>query len=167
MILFKTEAGQRAIKDRSVTVTPRQRSAFILFDGKRTVDEVIAAGLGVTREDVEQMMVLGLLVPAEGSVPVQAAVAPSPVPTTATLASPSPAVVLAAPAATAVSHQQRYQAAYPIATKLTAALGLRGFKLNLAVEAAANWEELVGLAPKIRAAVGVDRAVELDRALGI
>ena len=66
-----------------------------------------------------------------------------------------------------MSHQQRYQAAYPIATRLTAALGLRGFKLNLAVEAAANWEELVGLAPKIRAAVGTDRAVELDRALGI
>lgn len=164
MILFKTEAGQRAIKDRSVTVTPRQRSAFILFDGKRTMDEVIAAGLGVTREDVEQMMVLGLLVPAEGADPAQAAAAPSPVAATVAPDSPSSAV---APAASVLSHQQRYQAAYPIATKLTAALGLRGFKLNLAVEAAANWEELVGLAPKIRAAVGVDRAVELDRALGI
>ena len=157
MILFKTEAGQQALKDRSVSVTPRQRSAFILFDGKRTMDEVIAAGLGVTREDVEQMMSLGLLVPAEGAAQVQAS--------TATTASASAAPALAsAPVAT---HQQRYQAAYPIATKLTAALGLRGFKLNLAVEAAATWEELVGLAPKIRAAVGVERAVELDRALGI
>ena len=79
MILFKTEAGQRAIKDRSVTVTPRQRSAFILFDGKRTMDEVIAAGLGVTREDVEQMMALGLLVPADGAAP-SPAVAPAPSP---------------------------------------------------------------------------------------
>ena len=156
MILFKTEAGQQALKDRSVSVTPRQRSAFILFDGKRTMDEVIAAGLGVTREDVELMMSLGLLVPAEGSAPLES-IAPA-------------APVAAAPAtapAPAMTHQQRYQAAYPIATKLTAGLGLRGFKLNLAVEAAANWEELVGLAPKIRAAVGVDRALELDRALGI
>ena len=163
MILFKTEAGQRAIKDRSVTVTPRQRSAFILFDGKRSMDEVVAAGLGVTREDVEQMVALGLLVPADGTAPVvQTAAAPSP----AAAAAPSP-VPADTPAAAPMSHQQRYQAAYPIATKLTAALGLRGFKLNLAVEAAANWEELVGLAPKIRAAVGTDRAVELDRALGI
>ena len=163
MILFKTEAGQRAIKDRSVIVTPRQRSAFILFDGKRSMDEVVAAGLGVTREDVEQMVALGLLVPADGTAPVvQTAAAPSP----AAAAAPSP-VPADTPAAAPMSHQQRYQAAYPIATKLTAALGLRGFKLNLAVEAAANWEELVGLAPKIRAAVGTDRAVELDRALGI
>ena len=159
MILFKTEAGQQALKDRSVSVTPRQRSAFILFDGKRTMDEVVAAGLGVTREDVEQMMSLGLLVPAEGSAPLLPA-APS-----AGSAEVAPAPATAA--APAMTHQQRYQAAYPIATKLTAGLGLRGFKLNLAVEAAATWEELVGLAPKIRAAVGIDRALELDRALGI
>ena len=165
MILFKTEAGQRAIKDRSVTVTPRQRSAFILFDGKRTMDEVVAAGLGVTREDVEQMVALGLLMPADGAAPVvQAAAAPSPAVVAVSAPSPAPAD---RQAAAPMSHQQRYQAAYPIATRLTAALGLRGFKLNLAVEAAATWEELVGLAPKIRAAVGADRAVELDRALGI
>ncbi|MBS0339699.1 MAG: hypothetical protein JSS56_04185 [Proteobacteria bacterium] len=160
MILFKTEAGQQALKDRSVGVTPRQRSAFILFDGKRTMDEVIGAGLGVTRGDIEQMMTLGLLVPADGAVPTQASVAPVPA-AAAGAAAPSPA------SAPAMSHQQRYQAAYPIATRLTAGLGLRGFKLNLAVEAATNWEELVGLAPKIRVAVGADRAIELDRALGI
>ena len=157
MILFKTEAGQQALKDRSITLTPRQRSAFILFDGKRSMDDVVAAGLGVTREDIEQMMSLGLLVPAEGGAqfaPQAQASAPAAGPDNG-------------PGNPALSHQQRYQAAYPIAAKLTAGLGLRGFKLNLAVEAAATWEELVGLAPKIRAAVGVDRAVELDRALGI
>ena len=35
MILVKTEAGQQVLKDRSLRLTPRQRSAFILFDGKR------------------------------------------------------------------------------------------------------------------------------------
>jgi hypothetical protein len=159
MILCKTETGQQALKDRSVSVTPRQRSAFILFDGRRSMDDVIAAGLGVTREDIEQMMSLGLLLPADGAVPVQAG---------ASTAAAVPATVPNdAPATSLVSHQQRYQAAYPVATRLTAGLGLRGFKLNLAVEAAANWEELVGLAPKIRAAVGADRALEFDRALGI
>jgi len=159
MILCKTESGQQALKERSVSVTPRQRSAFILFDGKRSIDEVIGAGLGVSREDVEQMMSLGLLVPVDGQ-PL-AAFAPQAAPAAAVPAAP------VAESGPAVSHQQRYQAAYPVATKLTAGLGLRGFKLNLAVEAATTWEELVGLAPKIRAAVGADRAVELDRALGI
>ncbi|MBS0451066.1 MAG: hypothetical protein JSS14_07115 [Proteobacteria bacterium] len=166
MILFKTEAGQQALKDRSVTVTPRQRSAFILFDGKRTMDEVVGAGLGVTRGDIEQMMTLGLLVPADGVVPAQAAAA-APATLAPVAAGTAPGPAPGAAGAPALSHQQRYQAAYPIATRLTAGLGLRGFKLNLAVEAAANWEELVGLAPKIRAAVGVDRAIEFDRALGI
>jgi len=162
MILFKTEAGQQALKDRSIPVTPRQRSAFILFDGKRSLDDVLGAGLGVSREDVEQMMALGLLVPADGAVmPARAAAAEVATPAAAQAAAPADA------GAPTLTHQQRYQAAYPVATRLTAALGLRGFKLNLAVEAAANWEELVGLAPKIRAAVGAERAVELDRALGI
>ena len=160
MILCKSDTGQQALKDRSVSVTPRQRSAFILFDGKRSMDDVIGAGLGVTREDVEQMMSLGLLVPAAGQPAVQPAAASA-------AAAAGPAATGAVAPEAGVSHQQRYQTAYPVATRLTASLGLRGFKLNLAVEAAATWEELVGLAPKIRAAVGADRALELDRALGI
>ena len=69
MILVKTEAGQLALKDRTVRLTPRQRSAFILFDGRRSVNEVLAAGLGVLPEDVDQMVELGLLgrVGTEGS----------------------------------------------------------------------------------------------------
>ena len=39
--------------------------------------------------------------------------------------------------------RRRYQSAYPLATKLTASLGLRGFRLNLAVEAAGSYEELL------------------------
>jgi len=35
---------------------------------------------------------------------------------------------------------ERYAEAYPIATQLTADLGLRGFRLNLAVEAALDYE---------------------------
>jgi hypothetical protein len=37
MILVKTDTGQQVFKDRSVRLTPRQRSAFILFDGRRSV----------------------------------------------------------------------------------------------------------------------------------
>jgi hypothetical protein len=59
MILVKTDVGQQALKDRSVPLTPRQRSAFILFDGKRSVDDVIAAGMGITAEDIDQMVDAG------------------------------------------------------------------------------------------------------------
>jgi hypothetical protein len=63
------------------------------------------------------------------------------------------------------SSQQRYQDAYPIATRLTASLGLRGFRLNLAVEAAGNYEQLGQLAPKIREAVGQEKYAPLEDAL--
>jgi hypothetical protein len=39
----KTTEGQQAFRDRSVALSARQRSAFILFDGQRTVAEVLAA----------------------------------------------------------------------------------------------------------------------------
>ncbi len=67
MILVKTEAGQRVLKDRSIPLTPRQRTAFILCDGKRTVDDVLQAGMGVTREDIDQMVAHGLLGPVGGA----------------------------------------------------------------------------------------------------
>ncbi|MCR6474955.1 hypothetical protein NU688_02210 [Variovorax sp. ZS18.2.2] len=147
MILVKTPAGHQALKDRSVPLTPRQRSAFILFDGKRSVDEVLANGMGIVREDIDHMVALGLLEPAEGSAPAEA-----------TPAAP-------AAGASARSKQQRYKDAYPIAIQLTGSLGLMGFRLNLQVEGATSYEDLLALAPKIRAAVGPEKAAALDKAL--
>ena len=63
------------------------------------------------------------------------------------------------------SPKERYQAAYPIATELTAGLGLRGFRLNLAVEGAGSFDDLAALAPRIREAVGDDKFERLDQAL--
>ncbi|MCJ0761755.1 hypothetical protein [Variovorax terrae] len=145
----KTETGQQALKDRSVALTPRQRSAFILFDGKRSLVEVLkaTAGLGVTAEDVEYLVQTGLLAGAPGDPGIP-------------LAEPA-----AAPAGGQASAQERYQRAYPIATQLTASLGLRGFRLNLAVEATGSYEQLLALAPKIREAVGPEKFQPLERAL--
>ena len=162
MIYAKTETGQRVVKDRSVPLAPRQRSAFILFDGKRTVEGVLAAtaGMGVTQEDIRMMADSGLLALVE--LPSVAG-APSAQPV-ATAAAP----VAAAPAEQAPSGrspQQRYQEAYPIATQLTANLGLRGVLLNLAVEGAGSFEKLLELAPKIRDAVGAEKYTRLDQAL--
>ena len=59
----------------------------------------------------------------------------------------------------------RYSRAYPLATQLTADLGLRGFKLNLAVESAQGFDGLVALLPRLRTAVGDDRLRPLEDAL--
>jgi len=165
MILIKTEMGHQVMKDRSVRLTPRQRSAFILFDGRRSVANVLGAGMGVAQEDIDQLVDLGLLgrlAEASGA-PVPRAEAPGAV--VAEVAPPPVQTASAVPAAPARSPQQRYQDAYPIAIRLTASLGLRGFRLNLAVEAATTCDELAALAPKIRAAVGPEKAAALEQAL--
>jgi hypothetical protein len=164
MILVKTEAGQQALKDRSIRLTPRQRSAFILCDGKRSVSEVLEAGMGIAREDIDQMVELGLLGQVGGTAEAANAAAVS-----EPAASAAPAIEVqkeAAHPAQGRTNQQRYKDAYPIATQLTGSLGLRGFRLNLSVEGTSTYEELVALAPKIRDAVGPEKAAALDRALG-
>jgi len=177
MILVKTQAGQQIFKDRSVRLTPRQRSAFILFDGKRTIGDVLDAGMGIGQDDIDQMVELGMLgevgdssepsansanvvpsQPAGLAVVLNKAAAPVAV---SGVAAASPVPV----AATGRSTQLRYQEAYPIATRLTAGLGLRGFRLNLSVEGATTYEQLAALAPKIKAAVGDEKADPLERAL--
>ena len=44
-------------------------------------------------------------------------------------------------------------------------MGLRGFRLNLAVEGAGSFEDLATLAPKIRELVGDEKFARLDKAL--
>ncbi len=139
----KTEVGQLAFKERSPQLSAKQRSAFILFDGVKTLEQVLAAtaGLGVTPADVDHMVQQGFIAAAQAAAPEGAAGGGERTP------------------------QQRYSDAYPLATKLTATLGLRGFKLNLAVEAASGYDDLLALLPKIQDAVGAQAAAELERAL--
>jgi hypothetical protein len=153
MRYVKTEAGQKALKDRSL-LAPRQRAAFILFDGKRSLKEVLEAtvGLGVTVDELVQLVELGLLEPDPQSIREQAdklGIA---------------AAVIPEKESSDIEND-RYKKAYPLAVQLTSALGLRGFRLNLAVEGAADVEALRALLPKIRETVGADKCRELERAL--
>lgn len=176
MILVKTPLGQQALKDRHGDLTPRQRSAFILFDGKRALEQVLAAtaAMGITVADVKTMVDRGLLQLQEGATgspaSLDATAAPGGMAT-----GPSPAIEVgdgqpalvadAAAPAGARAPMDRYQAAYPIATALTAELGLRGFRLNLAVEGVRGFDELAALAPRIRDAVGDAKFARLQQAL--
>ncbi len=156
MKLVKTETGQQAFKARSPLFSARQRTAFIMFDGNKTVEQVVAgaAGLGLTQDDVDHMLEQNFLAPAPGE---------------AFLAEVHAQQVAADEAVAnsfkAHSAQDRYKEAKPLATKLTAGLGLRGFRLNLAVEAAGGFEELLALLPKIKDAVGAKECAELERTL--
>lgn len=171
MIYTKTSLGQLAFQNRSVPLTPRQRSAFILFDGKRGVFEVMkaAAGLGVTPEDVSHLVSLGLLETAEQ--PAAAALPPDSAKASFGASQQAPPAPSASMPALSVNGlpsdfaQVHYSKAYPIATRLTAGLGLRGFRLNLAVEAAGDLDKLRELAPRIRDAVGPEKFLALERAL--
>lgn len=143
MIPVKTASGHQVLKDRSVKLTPRQRAALILVDGKRSLAAVLEAtsAAGICRADLERLFELELVEPLPAAAPAQ-------------------------PAEALLSPQERYAAAYPIATRLTSALGLRGVRLNLAVEAATGYEELLAVAARIREAVGTDKYAPLQDALG-
>jgi hypothetical protein len=155
--LSKTDLGHRVLQDRSVALSQPQRAALILLDGRHTVAEVLAAtaSIGVTNDDIELLVSSGLVHrPATKPGSVARASGPQ--------RGPAGSPGAAEPSRTS---QQRYQDAYPIAARLTASLGLRGFLLNLAVEGALNFEQLRALSPRIREAVGSKAFAELDRAL--
>lgn len=166
MKYLKTEAGQKALKDRVPPLSARQRSLLIMCDGQRTQSQLVevAQGLGGDAGDLEQLVALGLIEPVAAPEPTagravasaRAGAAPASAPATA----PGSASRLSPEAAA-----RRYQAAYPIATRLTASLGLRGFRLNLAVERASGYDELAALLPQLTEALGAERVEALRRAL--
>jgi hypothetical protein len=154
MRLTKTEVGKKAISDRSIALSPRQRSALIIFNGERSLDDVLTmlVGLGFTKADVDHMLSLGLL--EEVNKPVAS--------------KPDEPIKTSEPLGGFVElneAQSRYKLAYPLATQLTASLGFRGFRLNLAVEAAGSYSQLVQLFPKIKEAAGAEKSLALENAL--
>ena len=163
----KTQAGQLAFKERSALLSARQRAAFILFDGIKPVEQVLAvtSSLGISRLDVDHMVTHGFLQETNSSsvTATTAGVAPP-----AVAAARTPVTPVGSPIRSSVSSrtpQERYRQAWPIATQLIATLGLRGFQLNLAIEAASGYDELLALFPKIAAAVGVKQCAALEQAL--
>jgi hypothetical protein len=159
MHLTKTEAGKKAVGDRSITLSPRQRSALIIFNGERSLDDVLTmlVGLGFTKADVDHMVSLGLLEEVKQQAVVKETV---PAKNTESLGG-----FVELNEAQMNEAQSRYKLAYPLATQLTAGLGLRGFRLNLAVEAAGSYSQLVQLFPKIKEAAGAEKSLALENAL--
>ena len=177
MVYVKTEDGQRAFRERSAIFSARQRAAFILFDGVKSVEQVLAAttSFGVTGLDIEHMVTQGCLMEVAtsgllaGAATTPSKASPAPVvaaaPASALVPVPAPASALNAPPINQRTPQERYSRAKPLATQLTASLGLRGFLLNLGVESASGYDDLLALFPKIQSAVGAKKCAELERVL--
>ncbi|MGQ0711872.1 MAG: hypothetical protein ACT4NV_19225 [Rhodoferax sp.] len=155
MKYIKTEAGQLAFKQRSAQITPRQRSVFILFDGAKTVEQVLAAtaGLGADMSDVEALAGHGFLAPAPAQAPSAAPGAKAP---------ERPAAEPAAPSQGAAQGVDRFIQAKIMATQLSASIGLRGFMLNMLIEEAENLRDIEQLLPKLRSAVGAKACEPLE-----
>lgn len=153
MYLVKTPEGQQAFKERHSDLSQRLRSAFLLFDGQRSLMQVLEAtsALGVVKDDILALVDRGWLTTRESSAAAPASESGSPSLAPAELASGV--------------GQKRFQKAYPMAVSITGALGLKGFRLNLAVEAAMGYEQLAELAPRIRDAAGEKAYMPLHRAL--
>ncbi|MFD1712236.1 hypothetical protein FVQ98_04185 [Ottowia sp. GY511] len=170
MIYQKTELGQRAMKDRhAVEITRAQRSALILLDGQRSTASVLDAtlSLGVSREDIDRLAELGLIATMPGSASADMPRGDAQLTdfASSTLAARHGPMDLPVAPNNEEERVRRYKKAYPLATQITATLGLRGFKLNLAVESAQGFDGLIELLPKIRAAVGDERVQPLRDAL--
>ena len=119
--------------------------AFILFDGEKPVDEVLAAtaGAGVTQADIDHLVAQGFLAEeVQQTMPMQLE-----------------------EAVHSRIRQDRFDLAKPIATQLVASLGPRGFRLNLAVDEAVGYDDLLNLLPKIQEAVGPNASRPLEDAL--
>ena len=177
MVYTKTQLGQLAFKERSVLMSNRQRSLFLLMDGARSVDQilVLTRALSITPVDIDHLVssgfIEGVVESAQAATPAKPRItSTSPPPSTPN--SPSPAVdtaPLAPDAGAALSSpatsQERFAQAWPMATQLTAGMGLRGFRFNLAIEGASGYDDLLALFPKIQAAVGHEKCAALERVL--
>jgi hypothetical protein len=153
MRYIKTDAGKLAVSDRSTSLSSRQRSALIIINGERSLEVLLkmVEGLGVTLADIEHMEAQGLIAKVVDAKPLE------------TVAISSNVVIESNVELNEA--QLRYSRAYPLATQLTAKMGLRGFRLNLAVEAAGSYSQLIELFPKIKEAVGAEKAMGLEKAL--
>lgn len=143
MRYIKSEAGQQAWKDRSPAMSLRQRSGFVMFDGKRSLSEVMAS-TPITQQDVEEMASLGFIVAMEP---------------------PSGASPPARVVEEQLRERLRFERAYALAVELTADLGINGLSLNLEVEAVQTEQELLDLLPRLKSRLPAPKYATLERTL--
>lgn len=162
MTVRKTPLGGQVMRDRSVALSQQQRSALILFDGKRTVEEVLRAtsALGVTAADIEVLFNEGLLETDE--VDVHAGQATNPGDASDDIV---PTVPSALGASLPVPNDLRFKQALNLAIELVSNAGFKGFGLTLELTGVSNMERLRALAPEMQRVIGYEKFKPLNELL--
>jgi hypothetical protein len=147
MILITTAAGQQALAVQDALLTSCMRTICLLCDGQRSLGQVLGAtaGLGACADDVRTLLELGWL--------------------RAGVCAPSDAPGFDMEGINLAQQQARYTEGLRWARQLAKGLGIRGLRLLVAVESAADYTQLTSLLPRIREAVGSTRAAILELVL--
>jgi len=183
LILKKTDKGMEALRARDPALPHRMRPAFIMFDGQKSIEQVMAlapsaGGQLQVLEDIKQLLQQGLLEllrpsdagqpPSNASDIIDSLAVPAPMPPPAAAAAPvaAPATASNAPAAAAISnHSERYIKAYAAASQLVSGLGLKGFRLQLQLEKAQGYDGLVAILPKLREVIDAKKLRPIEAIL--
>jgi hypothetical protein len=158
-MIRKTALGQQVMKDRSVSLTGQQRSALILVDGKRSVEDILKAtgGIGVNQQDLEALETLGLIEQDAQDIAVAAPTISTASSTAASAADSSGSAAMVPSAlqgGTSSAGEVNFQEALNAAITVCADLGFKGFSLNMALTGVDSLEKLQRLAPEIRRVAG-------------
>lgn len=150
MIWLKTDSGRAEMGARALVPERARRNLLLLIDGIRSQDTLLGVIAGIDRGDFDQLARLGLIAKAPTGT------TPTPRPVTAAASArvpsstPEPAPVLDVIVGEPPSYGQ-------LTAKLThlisSELGLRGFRLTLAVEKAADVKELEPVAERVIAEI--------------
>lgn len=171
LILKKTDKGMEALRVRDPALPQRLRPAFIMFDGQKSIEQVMAllpstGGQLQVLEDIKQLLQQGLLEllrPAGTNQPLTSA---SDIVDSLAAPVPAPAAAAPAPAAGTISNPgERYILAYAAASQLVSTLGLKGFRLQLQLEKAQGYEGLVATLPKLREVIDAKKLRPIEAIL--
>lgn len=187
LILKKTDKGLEALRTRAPELPQRLRPLFILFDGQKSITQVLdmmpsEQGRLAVLAEVKQLAQHGLLALKHPPVRTPSGAAESPAQagnpderffldssfgrfsSDAPQSPPAPAQHTSAP--TQVHDpNQRYMQAYATASQLVSELGLKGFRLQLHVEKAQGYQDLVALLPRMRELIDARKLRPLEHIL--
>ena len=159
MIWVKTDAGRVEMQARAVVKERLHRTLFLLIDGTKSEEALLAAVSGTRPEDFQMLYRLGLIAPVQGGSRASSRSVTAPAPLDAIPPAP-------APEGGALDYAQFTATLTQLISK---ELGLRGFPLTLAVEKAGTIAELQAVAQRtldqIRDRKGVAAAAAARRAL--
>jgi hypothetical protein len=155
--VIKTPLGAKVMQDRSVALSAVQRSALIMFDGRRSVQDVLRtiAGLGATQADIDVLFAEQLI--SQTNAPVSEA-----------NTSASPALESAAQSGSSgpsSDDETRFKQALNLAIELVSNTGFKGFSLTLELTGVSSMQRLQALAPEMLRVIGQEKFKPLGELL--